>query len=170
MSTALALQSASRAATACAPKPEKIGTAIAPILAHARNEITASGIIGRNSPIGIALPDAEALERIGKPASLGVKLAVRQPANDSVLSFRDDGNLIAPRRLGMPVKAMMGQVDRAAAKPRRPGDPAARIQDGIERPIKLNLQILDRRLPEPLDLVGGSRNQLPVRGESDAGA
>ena len=53
---AFAPASLSRAATACAPKPEKIGTTIAPILAHARNAITASGTIGRNKPTASPWP------------------------------------------------------------------------------------------------------------------
>ncbi len=65
----------------------------------------------------IALLDAAALQGIGQAADLLVQLAVGEFLVDRrIVSFPDDGDLVAPR-IQMPVQAVVGDVELSAFKP-----------------------------------------------------
>jgi hypothetical protein len=80
---------------------------------------------GQKQTDRITLADAKAFECIGQPAGLRVQLSVRQAASNSILSFRDHRSVFPAIRPSVSVNALMGQVDRSAAKPFGPGNPSA---------------------------------------------
>ena len=125
------LPSSSRAATAWAPKPEKIGIAIAPIRrtpgTRRRPPAPSAGTVRPDRPG--RRPDAASH---GQAAGLGVQLAIRQPADTPVLSVPDHRRLVAASRPSVAIDAVVRQVDRPADEPAHQAMPAARVQDRVD--------------------------------------
>ena len=119
----------------------------------------------QEQPDGIAPADSQPLERVREPAGLGVQLGVSEPAALPLLSFPDDGRVVAARGPSMAVEAVVGQIDLPADKPARPGDAVAGIQKRIKRPVELDAEVLDDRVPEPLDVRRGAGDQLAIAGD-----
>ena len=78
--TTFASLACSRCATAGAAKPEKIGTWIAPMCAHACEATATSGDIGRKIATRSPGSDAERDERLGEPRHLARELGERERA------------------------------------------------------------------------------------------
>ena len=114
---------------------------------------------------GIAPADSQPLECVREPAGLGMQLGVGEPAALPLLSFPDDGRVVAASRPCMAVEAVVGQVHLPADKPARPGDAVTGIQQRIKRPVELDAEVLDDRVPEPLDVAGGAGDQLAIAGD-----
>ena len=113
VTTTRASESARRAATAGAAKPEKIGTWIAPMCAHAlRGDQHLEGHreVERDR---VALADAEPDESLGEARDLLGESAEGDRAALAVLAAEDSGLVLGPL-LGPAVHAVPGHVQRRA--------------------------------------------------------
>jgi hypothetical protein len=63
---------------------------------------------------------------------------------------------------GMPVDAVVGQVDLSPDEPARPGRAPAVVEHLLERREELDAEVLDDRGPKPLRVVGGAGNELVI--------
>ena len=96
-------------------------------------------------PDAVALADAERLEDVGELLHLAVQVPVRERAPVARFALPDDGGLVARGAADVPVDAVGGDVQRAAAEPR-----------GVWRlPVE---HLFERR--DPLE---SARHLLPVR-------
>ena len=68
----------------------------------------------------VALGHAQRAQRVGEAIHLALEHAVGQHARIARLAFPDDGRLVAPRRMRVPVHAVVGDVQLAADEPLHP--------------------------------------------------
>ncbi len=68
----------------------------------------------------VALGDAQRFQRVGKAIHFALEHAERQHARIARLAFPDDRRLVAPRRMRVPVHAVVGDVELAAHEPLGP--------------------------------------------------
>ena len=150
-----------RCATAGAAKPEKTGTWIAPMWAHACEAIATSGAHGQEDRHAVALADAEADERLCELRHLGESSANvssrREPS-----SLQADGCDRVRPALRPAVDAVPGDVDLAPDEPRRPLRAAREVDDFVPGLRELEAHVLDRSRPEPLRVLLGAAHELPV--------
>ena len=95
-----------------------------------------------------------------------MQTGVSEPTDGPLLSFPDDGRVVATRRSSMAVEAVVGQIHLAPDKPARPGDAVARIQNGVKRSVELDPEVFDNSGPEPLDIGRRPGDQLTIVGNS----
>src|SRR5262249_29149158 len=99
-----------------------------------------------------------------------VKLAIGEGTRPSVVAFPDQRPLLPAHALTasglapllqMPAQTVLVDVDLAACKPLRPRKASCRVKQPFVRLLPLNTQVVQGSLPEPLDIISGSLDQLP---------
>ena len=107
----------------------------------------------------VALPYAQALEAVGELADLPQQVTVGVHLPVARLALPDDGGLVAPPVVDVPVDAVVGHVQLAADEPLGEGR-AAPVQHCI--PLPEPVQLLSQPGPEPLRVGGGLRVNVRV--------
>ena len=96
--------------------------------------------------------DAQLQQRVADAVDLGLELAVADRAHLAVLALPDHGRALGAVP-GVPVDAVVRQVDPAAAEPARPHRPVAVVVDLRVGRRELEPQMRDHGVPEPADVV-----------------
>src|SRR5207244_2555656 len=95
------------------------------------------------------------------------QLAVGQGAPLAVLALPDRRVRVGMLAVRPAVDAVPGEVELAADEPRRPLRPAREVANLLPRARELEPHVRDRLRPEPLRLLCGEANELPVVVESE---
>src|SRR6185295_17932256 len=114
----------------------------------------------------VALAHAQRLERVGQPVHLGGQLRVRERAALAVVALPDDRGLGAAAGIHVAVHAVVGEVQAAAGKPRRPLDAPRVVQHARVRRGPAHAEVLDDGVPVPLEI--GHRAALQLLQRRDA--
>src|ERR1700686_8689 len=136
----------------------------APIFAIASSETATSGHIGmktrRRRPGRVAGPAPQRAQRAGELASLLVELAIRELADLARLALPDDRFLVVRLGVAVAVEAALHDVHPPADPPSRPGLAFREVDDLVVMPVEGDVDVLDRRVPEPLDVIVRALQEL----------
>ena len=81
--------------------------------------------------------DAELFEDVGEPADFAMQILVAQHAAIARLAFPDDGGLVFPPRLEVPIEAVVRRVDLAADEPLGVGHRAVEHLVPLAEPVQV---------------------------------
>jgi hypothetical protein len=103
-----------------------------------------------------AIPFAEAhlAERVGTPADAPVEFPVRQHLRPAVLALPPERFLVLDLRALPLVEQVVDDVHLAAGAPGRKGRAVGPVDDRVVVAVKLQPEVLDHRVPEPLQVAG----------------
>src|SRR5207248_4261183 len=93
-------------------------------------------------------------------ADLTVELAIRELAHITRLALPDQRDLVVILAIAMAVEAGLDDVHPAPDPPFRPLLAVGQVDDLVVVAIERDVDVLDRRVPEPLDVLVGARQQL----------
>src|SRR5262249_34008049 len=108
----------------------------------------------------VALADPKLSQAAGQAADFGVELSVAEPPDLAWLAFPDDSGFFSSRAFQPAIQAARDDVHPGAAKPARPLEAVAGVDDPLVRLVKADAQVLDRCVPEPLQVAGRPLLQL----------
>ena len=108
--------------------------------------------------------DPKLQQRVADAVDLGLELAVADRAHLAVLALPDHCGAVGVVA-GVPVDAVVRQVDPAAAEPARPHRPVAVVIDLRVGRRELQPQMRDHGVPEPGDVVLRPATQIPPVGD-----
>ena len=100
----------------------------------------------------VALHDAQRFQRVGEAIHFALEHAERQHARIARLAFPDDGGLVAPRGMRVPVHAVVGDVELSAHEPFGP----RRVPFQHLLPRREPVQILGLLRPEAFGIFRGA--------------
>src|ERR1700682_5230664 len=89
-----------------------------------------------------------------------VELAVGELAHVAGLTFPDDRELVARLTVTVAVEAALNDVHPRADPPLRPWLALREVDDLVVVAVESDVDVLDRRVPEPLDVVVGALQEL----------
>ncbi len=108
----------------------------------------------------VAGPDAQLAQSAGELADLVIELFVCELANVARLAFPDDRELVVGVVVAVAVEAALHDVHPPADPPGRPRLALRHVDDLVVVAVEGDVDVLDRGVPEPLDVVVRSLQQL----------
>src|SRR6202030_912305 len=107
----------------------------------------------------------QAPERGREPAQLTVEVAVGEGARVSRLALPDQRGLVVKLAVAMAVEAALDDVHAPATPPGRPRFAPGEVDDLVVVAVERDVDVFDRRVPEPLDVGVRTLQQLRVRSD-----
>ena len=132
----------------------------APILAVASTEIATSGHIGMKMPTRSPGRTPRRRSAPARRQTSLVELAVGELADVAGLALPDERELVVELAVAMAVEAALHDVHARADPPLRPGLALREVDDLVVVAVEGDVDVLDRGVPEPLDVVVGALQQL----------
>src|SRR5438094_3288 len=111
-------------------------------------------------PAAAALVGVEPAQGAREPRDLPVELAISEPADLARLALPDDGRLVAKLPVAVAIETALDDVHAGPDPPLRPRLTLGQVDDLVVLAIEGDVDVFDRGIPEPLDVVVRAFQQL----------
>jgi len=108
----------------------------------------------------IARSHSQTAQGTRQAADLFIELAIGELADVAGLTLPDERELVVELAVAMAVEAALHDVHAGADPPPGPGLAVRKVDDLVVVAVEGNVDVLDRSVPEPLDVIVGSLQEL----------
>ena len=148
---------------AWAPKPEKSGRKMPPILMIASIAMTHSGVSGMNTAIASPFPSPSDTRAPASRFTLGAQLRVGERPHRALLALPTQRDARIHGSAGVFIEAVVNDVHAPADAPLRPLRPAREVHDFFVTLVEPDIEAAKHRIPEPRDVRRGALLELVER-------